>query len=114
MALPIGCVFASVQLIFPNEVRGQVSAVMLFFLNLGGLSLGPLLPGLFNDYLFHSEKMIGMSVALTIGLASLFQLVSSGPLSGLIVEITSKYIQTFNRDINVWRKRNGVGSKDVS
>jgi MFS family permease len=75
MALPIGCVFASLQLIFPNQVRGQVSAVMLFFLNLGGLSLGPLLPGVFNDYFFHNEKMIGASVALTIGLASALQFI---------------------------------------
>ena len=75
MALPIGCIFASLQLILPNQIRGQVSAVLLFVLNLGGLSLGPLLPGVLNDYWFHSEKMLGTSVAITIGLASLLQLI---------------------------------------
>jgi MFS family permease len=75
LALPVGCVFASLQMIFPNEVRGQVSAVLLFFMNLGGLSLGPLLPGAFNDYLFHSERMIGFSVALTVALAAVLQLI---------------------------------------
>jgi MFS family permease len=70
LALPIGSSFSAVQLIFPNQVRGQVSALLLFILNLGGLTLGPLLPGVFNDYLFRSEKMVGSSLALSIGLAA--------------------------------------------
>ena len=75
LAMPIGCSYAAVQLIFPNQVRGQVSALFLFILSLGGLSLGPLLPGLLNDYYFHSEKKIGASMAMTIGAASLLMLV---------------------------------------
>jgi MFS family permease len=75
LAMPIGCLYASVQMILPNQVRGQVSAFVMFVLNLGGISLGPLLPGLFNDYLFKDEKMIGPSVALTIGIASILQFV---------------------------------------
>jgi len=70
LALPIGSSYAALQLIFPNQLRGQVSALFLFILSLGGLSLGPLLPGVLNDYVFRSEKMIGPSLALTIGLAS--------------------------------------------
>jgi hypothetical protein len=75
LAMPIGCLYASVQMILPNQVRGQVSAFVMFVLNLGGISLGPLLPALFNDYLFKDEKMIGPSVALTIGIASILQFV---------------------------------------
>jgi MFS family permease len=71
LGLPFGSSFSAVQLIFPNQVRAQVSALLLFVINLGGLTLGPLLPGLFNDYLFHSEKMVGYSLALSIGIASL-------------------------------------------
>ena len=59
------------QLIFPNQARAQISALLLFILNLGGMTLGPLLPGVFNDYLFRSEKMVGYSLALSIGIASL-------------------------------------------
>jgi hypothetical protein len=70
LGLPIGSSFSAVQLIFPNQVRAQVSAFLLFILNLGGLTLGPLLPGVFNDYLFRSEKMVGYSLALAIGIAS--------------------------------------------
>jgi len=71
LAMPIGCSYAALQLIFPNQFRGQVSALFLFILSLGGLSLGPLLPGLLNDYLFHNERMLGTSLALTVGLAGI-------------------------------------------
>jgi MFS family permease len=75
LALPMGTAVAALQLIFPNQLRGQVSALYLFILNLGGLTLGPLLPGVFNDYLFKNEKMIGPSVAITIAGAALLMLV---------------------------------------
>ncbi len=70
LGLPIGSAYASLQLIFPNQVRGMVSAVLIFILNIGGFGLGPLLPGVFNDYVFHNEGMIGESIALTVALAS--------------------------------------------
>ena len=56
LALPMGISASALQRIFPNQVRGVVSALYLFVLNIGGLSLGPLLPGVFNDYLFHNGK----------------------------------------------------------
>ena len=71
LAMPIGSVYASLQLILPNQVRGQIGALQVFTLNLGGLILGPFLPGFFNDYLFRDGTMVGWSLALTVGLASL-------------------------------------------
>ncbi len=71
LAMPIGSSYASLQLILPNQVRGQVGALQVFTLNLGGLILGPFLPGFFNDYLFKNPLMVGWSLALTVGLASL-------------------------------------------
>jgi len=71
MSFPMGTSVAALQIIFPNQVRGQVAAVFLFFLNLGGLTMGPFLPGMFDDYVFHNESMIGVSLSLTIGGASL-------------------------------------------
>ncbi len=65
----------ALQLIFPNQLRGLVSAIYLFLLNLGGLTLGPLLPGIFTDYLFHDEKRIGASLGLSIVIASFFMLI---------------------------------------
>jgi|SRR5579871_861563 len=76
LALPMGTQAAALQHIFPNQVRGQVSALFLFLLNLGGLTIGPLMPGLLNDRLFHNEKMIGPSMAITIGAAAVLMLVS--------------------------------------
>jgi MFS family permease len=74
MSFPMGTSVAALQLIFPNQVRGQVSALFLFVLNLGGMTMGPLLPGVFNDYLFHSEQMVGVSLALTILGASILMM----------------------------------------
>jgi MFS family permease len=76
LAMPMGTSPAALQHIFPNQVRGQVSSLFLFILNLGGLSIGPLMPGLLNDTLFHDEKMIGPSIAITIISASLLMLVA--------------------------------------
>ena len=57
-------------MIFPNEVRGTVSAILLLSLNLLGLTLGTLLPGLLDDRLFHDEQMLGSSIAITAAVAT--------------------------------------------
>ena len=69
LAMPVGSSYAALQLIFPNQLRGQVSALLLFTLNVGGLILGPWLVGVLNDIL--GLKMVGYSLAITLGLASL-------------------------------------------
>lgn len=74
--LPMGTSAAALQLIFPNQLRGIISAIFLFILNMGGLSLGPLLPGLFTDYLFRNEKAVGASLGLSIAIASLLMLIA--------------------------------------
>jgi hypothetical protein len=70
VGLPIGCSYAGVQFIFPNRVRGLATAVVILIVNLMGLGLGSLLPGLFTDYLFANELKVGNSIALTIALSS--------------------------------------------
>ena len=70
LGFPIGSIFASVQWIFPNQVRGQAGALLQMILNIGGMGFGPLLPGLFTDYLFHDPLRIGDAVAMTVGTAS--------------------------------------------
>ncbi|MFZ0979857.1 MAG: MFS transporter [Candidatus Acidiferrales bacterium] len=74
-AMPIGTVYAGVQLIFPNQIRGQASALFMFILNFGGIGLGPLLPGVLNDHFFRNERMVGPSVSITVVFASLCMLV---------------------------------------
>jgi MFS family permease len=75
MVLPMGTAGAALQVIFPNQVRAQVSALYLFILNLGGLTLGPLLPGVFADYLFKDPKMIGAGLSLTMAISGVLMLI---------------------------------------
>jgi MFS family permease len=74
LVLPMGTSTAALQVIFPNQVRAQVGALYLFILNLGGLTLGPGLPGVFTDYLFKNPKMVGASTALTMAIAGVLML----------------------------------------
>ncbi|HWG31240.1 MAG TPA: MFS transporter, partial [Steroidobacteraceae bacterium] len=77
IGLPIGCGYAAVQLIFPNQTRGLVSAVVIFAVAMIGLNFGSLLPGLLDDRLFHDPQKIGWSMSLTVGLAGVLGLVAA-------------------------------------
>jgi MFS family permease len=70
IGLPIGCSYAALQYIFPNQMRGVASAVVLFIVNFTGLGLGGLLPGLLNDRLFEDPLKVGHSIALTVVIAA--------------------------------------------
>jgi MFS family permease len=70
LALPVGSSYAALQLIVPNQLRGQVSALLFFTISLGGQTIGPFLPGFLNDRVFHDGNMIGWSLAITVVLAS--------------------------------------------
>jgi len=70
-SFPMGTSVAALQMIFPNQVRGQVAALFLFLLNLGGQTMGPYIPGWLNDYVFYNERMLGTSLSLTIATASI-------------------------------------------
>ena len=75
LGMPIGSLFASIQMIYPSNVRGQVSAGFSLF-NLISLILGPLVPALLNDYFFHNEARLGTSMAISVGGACLLMLVA--------------------------------------
>jgi MFS family permease len=75
MAMPMGVVPGALQMIFPNKVRGQVTALFLFVLNLGALTIGPLLPAVLNDYVFKDKMMVGYSIALTTAVSAVLMLV---------------------------------------
>jgi MFS family permease len=70
IGLPIGCSYAALQYIFPNQMRGVASAVVLFVVNFTGLGLGGLIPGLLNDRLFQDPLRVGHSIALTVVIAA--------------------------------------------
>ncbi len=55
---------AGLQLITPNHMRAQVSALLLFSTNLFGLVLGPSAVALFTDFLFGDDMALRYSLAL--------------------------------------------------
>lgn len=59
-----GGAFAGLQLVTPNRMRAQVSAGLLFVVNIAGLGLGPLIIGLMTNYLFGDESKLNYSLSL--------------------------------------------------
>ena len=66
---------AMIQLMAPNELRGQMSAIMLLITTLIGLGFGPTSVALFTDYVFADTQAIRYSLsivaALTLPVAAL-------------------------------------------
>ena len=48
----------------PNQMRGQMSALYLFAVNITGLALGPLLVGVLTDYYFGAPQDVKYSMAI--------------------------------------------------
>lgn len=61
-----GVAIAALQLCTPNQMRAQVSALLLLTGNLFGLALGPAIVGLLSDKVFSGEHSLGYALA-TIG-----------------------------------------------
>jgi MFS family permease len=68
---------AALQLISPNRMRAQVSALLLFMTNLFGLALGPSAVAAFTDFVFADELALRYSLSLLAALAC--------PLAGLVL-----------------------------
>jgi MFS family permease len=64
LMFPIGLGPALLQSVTPNELRGQVSALYLFVVNLIALGFGPTIVAATGDYIFHDELMIGRALAV--------------------------------------------------
>lgn len=55
---------AALQVITPNPMRGQVTALFLVVFNLIGFGLGPTFIALLTDYLFGADRFLPYSLAL--------------------------------------------------
>jgi MFS family permease len=55
---------AALQVITPNQMRGQVTALFLAVFNLIGFGLGPTFIALLTDYLFGADSFLPYSLAL--------------------------------------------------
>jgi MFS family permease len=68
--LPFPLAGTSIQLITPNRLRGQVSALYMLVINVVGLGLGPLIVGAFTDYVFTEPADVRYSLALVNAVAA--------------------------------------------
>jgi len=59
---------SAIQMVAPNRLRGQLGALFLFTVGIIGVSCGPLLPALFNDYVFRNHDSLRYSIAWSTGL----------------------------------------------
>ncbi|HKX28485.1 MAG TPA: MFS transporter [Blastocatellia bacterium] len=70
-----GPINAAIQITTPNQMRGQITALLLFIFNVIGFGLGPTAVAIFTDYVFHAEGQLGYSLsaaALVLGPLGLF------------------------------------------
>jgi MFS family permease len=76
MLLP-GPQSAALQIVTPNQMRGQVTALFLFVFNAVGFGFGPTFVALLTDHVFHDEALLRYSLAATAAIM--------GPLATLTV-----------------------------
>jgi hypothetical protein len=62
VSLGIGPGNAALQIITPNQMRGQISALYMFIFNIIGYGIGPTAVALFTDYVFHAENDLRYSI----------------------------------------------------
>ncbi len=62
--IPYPLAGTAIQLVTPNRMRGQTTAVYLTVINLVGLGIGPLVIGLLTDHLFTRPEDVRYSLAL--------------------------------------------------
>jgi len=67
MLLP-GPLNAALQIVTPNQIRGQVTALFLFVFNAVGFGVGPTWIATLTDYVFHQESMLRYSLLLSTAL----------------------------------------------
>lgn len=61
---PWGVAVSAIQQITPNEMRGQVSALYLFVVNLIGIGFGPTIVALITDGVFGDDAMLKYSMVI--------------------------------------------------
>jgi len=69
-ASPYGGIAASFQEITPNRMRGQVSAIYLFGLNIAGIGLGGTIVALVTAHVYGGDMMIGRGISTVAGIAA--------------------------------------------
>jgi MFS family permease len=90
---------AVLQLVTPNEYRGQASSAYLFCSTLFGVGLGPPLVGLLTTYVYRDDAMIGSA------LATIFMVI--GPLGVLLFWLAMKPMRLGITEAETWQSARG-------
>ena len=61
---------AALQIIVPNQMRGQVTALYLFLFSVVGSGLSPTVLALFTDYVFQAEDQIRYAILMSAAIFS--------------------------------------------
>jgi len=88
---------AALQLITPNEMRAQVSAVYLFVINMIGLGLGPTVVAVMTDYLFGYDGGVKYSLALLHA--------GAAPLAAVILWRGLRHLRASEAEAAAWRAK---------
>jgi len=70
-SFPFGLAVSAIQQITPNQLRGQVAAIYLFFSTVLGIGCGPLAVAIVTDYVFGNDAAVGYSMAIVGGVVTL-------------------------------------------
>jgi MFS family permease len=76
LASPVGLTSAAVQLVTPNRMRAQVTAIYFLIVALIGSGIGPLTVALCTDYVFGNDMAVGKSIALVCAVLTPFGVLS--------------------------------------
>lgn len=63
-SFPFGPAPAALQIMAPNELRAQISALFLFVINLAGIGFGATATALITDFVFQDDMMLPYSLSL--------------------------------------------------
>jgi MFS family permease len=69
-SFPVATSATGLQLMAPNQMRAQVTALFFLAMNLFGITLGSYLPALATDALFRDPLAVGYSMSLTCAIAA--------------------------------------------
>lgn len=69
-SFPMPSSTAAMQILSPNQMRAQISAVFLLVSNLAGVALGTWLIAVVTDSVFKDPAMVGHSMSIVLGIGS--------------------------------------------
>ena len=87
---------ACIVAITPNQMRGQISALYVFIVNILGLGLGPSVVAVFTDFIFASDMALGKSLAATSAIL--------GPLGFIVLYFGLRSYNRCLEDALAWEK----------